>query len=625
MKTKNIIYSLWVAVFAMMFTACTPDDYSLGSKELTSDDIVEGLAYSITHDESNPNIVYLKSLLPSKYSVMWETPSGRYNGQSEVTLKMPFAGTYTVQMGVETSAGYVYGPETTFTIDDFCSDFVSDELWTYLTGGAGSSKKWYLDIDSKAQCRYFVGPLYFYGTADNWNSVTLGQTISGDSWSWAADWAGNGGWLFGSTAAMDYGYMEFNLIDGANVIVEDLAAGKHYEGTFVMDTDNHTMSLSDAPVLHDPGREAIVSKWGNVTILALTEDHMQLAVLRDQSDEGNCLLSYNFISEEYRDNWTPDTGDDTTVEPTLASDWRDYVEPKTSHEMTYKLSDENPFDWCNLDGTNKNITTYSAVSGVEDLTLVMNSATGAYSVTTPAGDTYEGTYTLSDKGVYTFSSALPVVQLSQSGNCMFKSNADNTLRIMSYTTDDYTGSLKDLWLGANCVDDQGELYQYMAYHFVLQTGGSTGTRYTANLYLNNSGWGWTHGNNEANYQSDNVYVTGDGDYTCSFVGSESDVYLIYLDIKKILKDNPNCDVTIKDIKVDGTSISFNDANIDKGTGDDATTFRRYILNPWQSPKVDFPDATVFNCSSSIDVTFTVKMDTGAPVVTASSKKYYKKH
>lgn len=625
MKTKNIIYSLWVAVFAMMFAACTPDDYSLGNKELTSDDIVEGIAYSITHDESNPNIVYLKSLLPTKYSVMWETPSGRYNGQSEVTLKMPFAGTYTVQMGVETSAGYVYGPEATFTIDDFCSDFVSDELWTYLTGGAGQSKKWYLDIDSKAQCRYFVGPLYFYGTADNWNSVTLGQTISGDSWSWAADWAGNGGWLFGSTGAMDYGYMEFNLIDGANVIVEDLAAGKHYEGTFVMDTDAHTMGLTDAPILHDPGREAIVSKWGNITILALTEDHMQLAVLRDQSDEGNCLLSYNFISEEYRDNWTPDTPDDTNVVPALADDWRDYVEPKTSKEMTFKLSDENPFDWCDLDGTNKNITSYSAVSGVEDLTFVYNSGTKTYTVTTPEGDTYEGTYTLSDDGVFTFSDALPNVQLSQSGNNIFKSNADNTLRIMSYTTDDYTGSIKDLWLGANCVDDQGELYQYMGYHFVLQTGGSTGTRYTANLYLNNSGWGWTHGNNEANYQSDNVYVTGDGDYTCSFVGSESDVYLIYLDIKKILKDNPNCDVTIKDIKVDGTSIDFTDANIDKGTGDDATTFRRYILNPWQSPKVDFPDASVFSCSSSIAVTFTVKMDTGAPVVTASSKKYYKKH
>jgi len=614
MKTKNLIYSLWVAVFAMMFAACSPDEYSLNSKDLTSDDIVEGLAYSITHDESNPNIVYLKSLLPSSYSVMWETPSGRYNGQSEVTLKMPFAGTYTVQMGVETRGGYVYGPETTFTIDGFCSDFVSDELWTYLTGGAGESKKWYLDLDAKGQCRYFVGPLYFYGTADNWNSVTLGQTISGDTWSWAADWAGNGSWLFGSTGAMDYGYMEFNLVNGANVIVEDLAAGKHYEGTFVMDTDNHTMSLSDAPLLHDPGREAIVSKWGNITILALTEDHMQLAVLRDQSDEGNCLLSYNFISEEYRDNWTPESNDNTEVVPTLADDWRDYVEPKTSHEMTFKLSDENPFDWCDLEGKNKEITTYAAVSGIEDLTLVLNSATGAYTVTTPAGDTYEGTYTLSDDGIYSFSDALPNVQLSQSGNNVFKSNADNTLRIMNYSTDDYTGSLKDLWLGSKCVDDQGQLYQYMAYHFVLQTGGTSAKRYTANLYMNNSAWGWTHGNDEANYQSDNVYVTGDGDYTCSFVGSESDVYLIYLDIKKILKDNPNCDVTIKDIKVDGTSISFDDANIDKGTGDQTTTFRRYILNPWQSPKVDFPDATVLNCTSGIDVTFTVKMDTGAPVV-----------
>lgn len=618
MKIRKLIYSLWVALFVLSFVACSPEDYSLGSKGITSDDLVEGIAYTITHDESNPNIVYLKSLLPSKYTVLWDTPSGRYNAQSEVTMKMPFSGEYQVRIGVETNGGYVYGPYTTFTVDDFYAPFVSGDLWTYLAGGSGNSKRWYLDIDKNAQCRYFVGPLYFYGTADNWNSVTLGETISGDTWSWAADWAGNGSWLFGSTGAMDYGYMEFDLKDGAHVKVVDNAAGKTYEGTYLMDTDNHTMTLTDAPILHDPGREAIVSNWGNITILAMGEDHMQLAVLRDQDpNEGNCLLSYNFISEEYRDNWTADTPDNTDVVPTLESDWRDYVEPKTSKVMSYKLSDETPFDWCDLDGTNKNIT-LSAQSGIEDMAFTMNRNDNSYTFTTPAGDAYTGTYELSDDGIFTFSDALPVVQLSANGLNVFKGNSDNTLRIMSYAVDEYSGSLSDLWLGSNCLDDQGNLYQYMAYHFVLQTGKSEGKRYSANLYLNNSGWGWTHGDNDdANYKSETTYVTSDGDYSVSFVGSESDVYLIYVDIPKLLKDYPNCDVTIKDIKVDGTSISFDDANIDKGTGDDSGTFRRYILNPWQNPQVAFPDATVFNCSSRIDVTFTVKLDTGAPVVVPS--------
>lgn len=610
MKFRKYLYTLLASV-ALLFAACSPDDYSLGSKDVSSDDLVEGIAFEITRDASNPNIVTFTSLLGSNYTVLWDHPQGRAQG-STVTLKIPFSGTYTMRMGVETRGGVVYGPETTFTVDDFYAPFVSDELWTFLSGGSGNSKRWYLDIDSKAQCRYYVGPLYFYGTADNWNSVKLGETISGDTWSWAADWAGNGSWLFGSTGAMDYGYMEFDLKDGAHVNVVDLAAGKEYNGTYLLDTDNHTMKLTDAPVLHDPGRENIVTQWGNITVLDLTEDHMQLAVLRDNSDEGNCLLSYNFISESYRDNWSP-TVDDTEVVPSLSSDWRDYVEPKTSKVMNYKLSDETPFDWCNLDGSNKNIS-LAAQSGIEDMAFSMNRNDNSYTFTTPAGDTYTGTYSLSDDGIFTFSDALPVVQLSSNGLNVFKGNADNTLRIMSYTVDEYSGSLSDLWLGSQCLDDQGNLYQYMAYHFVLQTGTSEGKRYSANLYLNNSSWGWSQSDGTTNYKSETTYVTSDGDYTVSFVGSESDVYLIYIDIPKLLKDYPNCDVTIKDIKVDGTSISFDDTLIPRGTGDDSGTFRRYVLNPWQGDPKAFEDSSVFSCSSSIAVTFSVKLDTGAPVV-----------
>lgn len=607
MNIKKSIYSFLVALLALTFAACSPDEYSLGSKDLTSDDLVEGIAYTITHDESNPNIVYLKSLLPAKYTIMWDTPSGRYNATSEVTLKLPFAGDYQVRMGVETQGGYVYGPYTTFTVDSFYAPFVSDELWTYLSGGTGQSKRWYLDIDKNAVSRYFVGPLYFYGTADNWNSVTLGETISGDSWSWAADWAGNGSWLFGSTGAMDYGYMEFDLKDGANVTVVDNNTGKTYTGTYVMDTDNHTMTLTDAPLLHDPGREAIVSNWGNITILAMDESHMQLAVLRDQDpSEGNCLLSYNFISEDYLNNWTDETPDNSATVPTLASDWRDYVEPKTSKEMTYKLSDENPFDWCNLDGTNKNVTSFSAVSGVEDLTLVLNSGTNAYSVTTPEGDTYEGTYTLSDDGIYTFSEALPTVQLSQSGNNIFKSNADKTLRIMSYTTDDYTGSLQDLWLGTQMLDDQGNLYQYMAYHFVHQTAGAGDvTRYKGVLSVFDSDWVFSY--------SDNVYITTDGDYTFTINGS-SGVYGAFLDVEKILKDHPNLEMKVKSVVKDGVDTGAIDEQIDQSAGDDATTARRYILNQWNSDNYFMANGISLDFTTSLSVTVSVKLDTDTPFV-----------
>ncbi len=605
MKIKNYIYSLLTAFLMLFMAGCSPDEYSLGDSNITSDDLVEGLAYTITHDSDNPNIVYLKSLLPSRYTVLWDSPAGR-SQSGTVTLKLPFAGSYQVRMGVETRGGIVYGPETTFTVKDFCSDFVSGELWEQLTGGVGKSKKWYLDIDEKSICRYFVGPLYFYGTADNWNTVMLSQAApaGADSWSWAADWAGNGSWLFNPTGAMDYGYMEFGLDGGATVKVVDKAANKTYNGTFLMDTDNHTMKLTDAPVLHDPGRDAIVTQWENVTILALDENHMQLAVLRDNSSEGKCLLSYNFISEDYKNNWTPTVTDNSDVVPALATDWRDYVEPKTQKQTTFKLSEENPYGYANADGSTKTATLPTALSGIEDLTLTFNRNDNSYQVTTPVGDSYTGSYTLSDDGIYTFSNALPVVQLSTNGEVNFRSNAENLLRITSYTTDDYSGALKDLYLGYPVVDDQGKLVHYLTYHFVLQTAGSSVKRYTGVMK-------WFD-NDYNSHSSDNVYITTDGNYTFTINGSGAGLKGLYIDIAKLYKDYNNCDVIIKSILVDGVSVSFDDTLIDRGTADgDLSTARRYIVNPWGATQ---GDAAKYVFSNSLSVTVQVVLDSGSNVM-----------
>ena len=68
--------------------------------------------------------------------------------------------------------------------------------------------------------------------------------------------------------------------------------------------------------------------------------------------------------------------------------------------------------------------------------------------------------------------------------------------------------------------------------------------------------------------STNVFITGDGDYSLKFEGAESNPYLLYIDVNKILKDNPNCDITIKSIKVDGKSVDFDDTLIPRGYTDD---------------------------------------------------------
>ncbi len=622
MKLMNKIYLLLAAVMMMVVVSCSPDSFSLGGKDLSSEDLAENIAFTVTHDESNPNIVKFKSLLPSGYSVVFDTPQGRFQ-QDEVSLKIPFNGTYQARMGVETRGGFLWGPYAEFSVADFCADFVTDPLWTYISGGVGKSKKWKLDIDANAITRHsdlWAGPLGFWGMDDDWNTCMMGQTAeSGDHWNYTPDIAGNS-WVM---TAMDYGYMEFDLIDGAHVTVYNAETGETLKGTYMLDTDNYTITFSDAELLHNSGHDRVATNWSSgLKLMGLDGDRLQIAAVRDNSDEGKCLLCYNFVSEEYWNNWTPTVDDNSTVAPTLMTDWRDWVEQKTNKEITYKLAapdnDEGQqFDYCSLDGSAKN-TQISAAAGIEDAKLVMNSEAKTYVYTAPDGIEISGNYTLTDDGVFTFSAGFGNTQLSAAYNYNMHANADNTLRILNVTKDDYTGNLKDLWLGSQCLDDQGKLFQYQGYHWVAQsTGGDSGPRYKANLYLNNSSWGW-----DGNYCSSNVFVTGDGDYTLKFEGAESNPYLLFIDVNKILKDYPNCDVAIKSIKVDGKNVPFDDTAISRGYPDDnaaTNSFRRYVLNPWgpancftyDSAKSEFTD---FKCSEGIEITITVKMDTGAPVV-----------
>ena len=91
---NKIVSKLYIALLATLVTllsACTPETYELGSQDIVSDDLAEGIAFSITHDAVNPNIVYLKSLMPSNYQVCWEHPQGR-SQNAEVKLQMPFEG-----------------------------------------------------------------------------------------------------------------------------------------------------------------------------------------------------------------------------------------------------------------------------------------------------------------------------------------------------------------------------------------------------------------------------------------------------------------------------------------------------------------------------------------------------
>jgi hypothetical protein len=476
MKLKFLY--LFIASLAVYFSACTPDEFDLGAKDVTADDLVEGLAFTITHDTNNPNIVYLESKMGSSYTALWEHPQGRSQA-SKVTLKMPFDGVYTVKFGVMTRGGVVYGEPVTFTINDFYAGFVDNELWTLISGGVGKSKTWYLDLDAEGVSRYFAGPLYFYGTADGWETVTNGATApeGSDSWNWCPDYAGNT-WLL---TAADFGTMTFDLIGGANVIVEHTAISARgtEKGTYMLDVDNHIMRMTDASPLHDSNRDGVVVDWGNIKILSLTENAMQLGVLRDAvlSGESACLLVYNYISKDYKNNWTPEEKNEP--EPTLPTNWQTDISQTVTTSVKWVLSPETPFNWANLDGSLMNTAwvspeTYDSWSGFDasipatyaNFSLTMDSKDNSLVYVDKDGNEQIGSYTLDEKGFYTFTGATPSFTIC--GGISLNTSANNQWRITSIEKN-LSGKITGMWVGVR----DAVKPEYMVYLLIPHAGSSS--------------------------------------------------------------------------------------------------------------------------------------------------------
>ncbi len=470
MKLNYYIYSL-IAGVLLMFSACTPDEYEMGSKAFAPEDLVEGVAYSVTHDANNPNIVYLKSLLGPEYTPLWEHPQGR-SQEAEVTLKMPFEGTYEVTFGVETRGGVVYGAPTTFTIDDFCADFVTDPLWTMLTGGVDQEKVWIFDDGSYG---YALGELTYAdpSATQEWNN-------------WAANWDPGKGHtgddaIWGST-------MTFNLKGGANVTVYNSSSNATETGTFMLDTDNHTITFTDCDLLHTPSWADRTSNWRrSLQLFELDENHLRIGVMRDNS-EGPWWLIWNFVSKEYADNYVP--VDQPDPEPALPDGWKDAVSEISTTKIVWNMSPDVPFDWANLDGSLMNNFTAgnypdwaTLQPNLDKLTMTLDSKDNSYEFVMPDGTTVSGTYELDDKGIYTFTNGVPSYHIG-GGDIMFAATAENQLRILQVNM--LGDVLQGMWLGQRSTEKD----EYIAYHFVPAAGSSSSEPEYTTIAVDNSKLVW---------------------------------------------------------------------------------------------------------------------------------------
>lgn len=468
-KIIRNIYITCLTVIMGLLTACTPESYELAEKEFTADDLVENIAFSITHDTENPNIIYLKSLLSSSYQVCWEHPQGRTQG-SEVTLQIPFEGEYEVKFGVQTRGGLVYSNPTKFTVDDFCADFVTDDLWTYLTGGVNNSKVWIFDNGNYG---YAAGEMTYAdpSTTVEWNNWTAnwdpGKGHTGDDQIWNST-------------------MTFNLQGGANVEIFNSSDQTTTSGTFMLNTDSHTITFTDCELLHTPSWSSRSTNWRlDLKLLELDENHMRIGVMRDNS-EGPWWLIWNYVSKEYADNYIPE--DQPDPEPSLPDGWEDMVSEVVTNKIKWTMSPDVPFDWANLDGSLMNNFTAgnypdwaTLVEDLENLSMTLDSKEMTYEFAMPDGTTSSGTYTLDEKGIYSFSEAVPTYLIG-GDNIMFSADANNQLRILSIES--AGGKVMGMWVGARSSEPGKK--EYVAYHFLPNSGGGSNTPEMTEIAVDNS-------------------------------------------------------------------------------------------------------------------------------------------
>ncbi len=585
MKIKYI-YTLIAAVM-LMFVACSPEDYNMGNAGINSQDLQEGISFKISKDASNPNLVHLVSLM-NGYTSLWSHPGvglGHSKGDS-VDLKIAFAGTYPIVFGVDTKGGVVYSDTVKITENAFCADFVSGDDWTYLAGGAGGSKAWVPDNGNYGMKQGFYS---CFAPAATYSMMTHDE--GKNNW-YAKDntWWEPSNSDVGVTAEDLAQTMTFSLKGSAAVSVTN--ASGTTTGSFTFDPTSHTLNADGVEFAHGAwanNKSKSFSK--DFYVFHLDNNQLMIANLRDKalSGEDPCWYVWNFVSKEYADNYKPAE----ITEPTLPNGWSDEVTKQTKTTVTWQLDEDVPFDYFTLAGVRKNaykaISDYPSLitpaSGLSRYQLTLNSDGNTYKMKdTQSGVIAEGTYTLSDKGIYTFSNGLGKVLIG--GDWVnLSADANNQLRIVSYTYSDSYSKVTDLWLGAKQTDNDGNLYQYLGYHFTPVADGTSKPVYKATLTTQSVGF-------SRSLSSDAVSVDDNGTYTCTINGSEAEMYCLYLDVAKILVDHPKCTLDIVSVAVDGKTANVDwsysgfsrnadGTQLTQDTKDPGlTTARLYPSNPW---------------------------------------------
>ncbi|MDE6268176.1 MAG: hypothetical protein K2M04_03745 [Muribaculaceae bacterium] len=405
---KTIIKSfLASAIVAAGLTSCSPDDHSLASPSVMTEDLIEGIAYSVTPNAEKPNKIELRSLTKGATAV-WNTPQG-YKQAADVTLDLPFSGTYEVTYGIMTQAGIVWGEPYTFEIGVNDFGMLSDDIWTNLAGGVdengnGNPKKW-VPVDHSYGIGDCSAPV-MYMSPDDYPEPELDN--------WSPNWdPGFQSWLIPADDPYMDSYMVFGLdpVKGATCeIYRNTANGpQQVSGNFNLNNSDPKHPLitftGGTYSLHNEGFDGVCANYTNdIRIIRCNPYMLQIATMRTNS-EGPWWIVWNFVAEDVQKDPSliPSEGPSLiegqpVAEPkyddlesllfTIAGSDATYLATQT----TYLLNDEKPYDmmwWNPAAGAWEWIEGYGSswapeLEGIEDYALTLEKA-GKATMDTPDG------------------------------------------------------------------------------------------------------------------------------------------------------------------------------------------------------------------------------------------------
>ena len=394
-----------VGAVAMLVASCSPDEVNLGDVTYKPADLTVGKAFTVTPDSSNPNVIHLQSLVKGCTPV-WNTPAGR-SQKSEMTLDLPFSGTYTVTFGVMTQAGTVWGEPYDFVVESNNFNMLSDEIWTNLAGGVdengnGRPKRW-VPMDKAYSPYHGSCPMLFASPEDVMNDGSGVTDLMIGTANWNNNWEpGFADWFLpgGQNDPYMHSYMEFSLsaTDGCVLqMVRGTASGdQSYNGGFVLnvaDASHPTISFTSGTfVMHNEGHDATCSNYINdLKIVECTPYVLQIATMRT-NDEGPWWLIWSFVAEEVQNGTVEIPTDGPSLLPTTSPVEPEYTDleeslftvngPEATYiasDITYLLNDEVPYDYMWWNGAtstwdNQNLygsTVAPAYTNGEDFALTL--------------------------------------------------------------------------------------------------------------------------------------------------------------------------------------------------------------------------------------------------------------